>query len=115
MDNAINGIDANLFNLDPRLDLLSNYNYNYLTPILKDLNISSNYYTEYNYRDLIANGGHQDRDLNILSFNIQGLPHKFDELRNFLDLLNTKKIKVDILAIQETWFFFPRIIPVRWI
>ena len=39
----------------------------------------------------------------FLSINIQSLNSKFDELKHFITELNSKKICIDIIAIQEVW------------
>jgi hypothetical protein len=39
----------------------------------------------------------------LLSINIQSLNAKFEGLKAILNLINSKNVQVDVIALQETW------------
>ena len=104
--NAPLGADVDSFNDSLSYNLLSYDNSNYLTPILKDLGIDSKY-MDNNDLGSFFNSVNQDKELSIFSINIAGLASKFVHLTNFIDSLALIKIKIDIICIQECYFFDP--------
>ena len=104
LNNNVAGVDISMLNMNDNLNLLSNLNDNYLGPILEDMGIDSKYYNEQDYINL-QSVHLKDETLNILSFNIWSLPSKFTNLTIFLDILKNKGIKIDLICLQETYFF----------
>lgn len=82
-------------------NLLTNLNAHHLTEILQDLDISSSYLTENQARDEIPSA---KSALNICSINIEGLPAKFVQLKNFLSAIEGGGKCFDVILLQETWF-----------
>ncbi len=90
-------------NADDRLDI-TNLIDNYLhaddeAGIFSDINIKSEYF---NCQTLYEKTNIKNRSL-FLSINIQSLQSKFSNLLQLINELNTAKVTIDIIALQETW------------
>lgn len=66
---------------------------------LNEIDISCNYFDS---NKLIAQFN-KDENFKLLSWNICSLNSKFQDLKDFVELLWEKNVQFDILAIQETW------------
>ncbi len=96
-----------LLALNNAADLDFMYNYN---TILRDFNdnnfepylnvdINSKFYDMYNLPSIV----NDENSPIFLSINIQSLNSKHSELRNQIIELTSKNLKIDVIAIQETW------------
>ena len=63
----------------------------------------SNYHTPTDFRDMItAKNINNDENLTIISINIANIMTKLDHFKIFIKDLNTKRNKIDIIALTET-------------
>ena len=91
-----------LISLNTSLNLkLQTYDSNF-NELHRELNIDSKYINEFSFIDEIKVG-----NLIIASINIQSLPSKFTSLKTFLDQIYKKKKSIDVLLLQETYYFSP--------
>jgi hypothetical protein len=74
-----------------------------------ELTIDSKYYDVYSLPTIL----HDNVSPIFLSINIQSLMSKYDELRSFIVELSSKKIVIDVIAVQEVWEVRqPEILPI---
>ena len=71
--------------------------------LFQELQINSKYHTEDTFCDFVDNS----TNLNIVSINIQAIQSKFNDLKSFLDHIESRKKRIDIILIQETYRFNP--------
>jgi hypothetical protein len=63
----------------------------------------SNYHTPTDFRDMItAKNINNDENLTIISINIANIMTKLDHFKIFIKDLNTKRNKIDIIALTKT-------------
>ena len=105
LNDNLPGLIVDELNNNLNLDISSNLNSNYLAPILDDMGISSKYHDLNSFINLFSAGNNNDRLL-ILSINIDSIRAKFLNLTVFLELLAEKNIKIDVICLQETYFFY---------
>ena len=63
------------------------------------LDFSCKYFDDKDFIEKCANR----KNLKFLSWNIQSLRSKFEQLKDYISFLKTNKIQVDIIALQETF------------
>ena len=96
--------DIQILNSNDDFNLIAKRDINYLAPILQDVGIDSKYY---DINDLIQTHTIDNTDkLLILSLNIQAIRSKFMSLSIFLNTILEREIKIDIICLQETNFFY---------
>ena len=61
------------------------------------LDFSCKYFDDKDFIEKCANR----KNLKFLSWNIQSLRSKFEQLKDYINFLKTNKIQVDIIALQE--------------
>ena len=92
--------------------ILQNINYDFLTKFNNSnlngfdfespyygLDLSCKYFSENDFIDKCSNW----KNLKFLSWNIQSLRAKFEQLKDYVDFLKDKKVQIDIIALQETF------------
>ena len=100
---------TNNFNIN---DIFQNIDYDFLTKFNNsnlnrfdfespyyDLDLSCKYFNDNEFIEKCAN----IKNLKFLSWNIQSLNSKFEQLKDYIDFLKTKKIQIDVIALQETF------------
>ena len=100
---------TNNFNIN---DIFQNIDYDFLTKFNNsnlnrfdfespyyDLDLSCKYFNDNEFIEKCAN----IKNLKFLSWNIQSLNSKFEQLKDYIDFLKTNKIQIDVIALQETF------------
>ena len=100
---------TNNFNIN---DIFQNIDYDFLTKFNNsnlnrfdfespyyDLDLSCKYFNDNEFIEKCAN----IKNLKFMSWNIQSLNSKFEQLKDYIDFLKTKIIQIDVIALQETF------------
>lgn len=103
MDPEVNIVNS--LNNRPELDFVSKFNTfineqeSEIDSPYDNINLNCKYYDEFLFQSTFKNTKHSI----ILNANLQSIHAKFDKFREFIDVLKSDNINIEIIGIQEVW------------